>query len=336
MSTIVIANGMFNEKIAGGDVHTINIIPVFEKSIIVGSPFLKDHLKYNVKFISALLSKPIKESNKLKILYAFTLRTIYSSCMVLNKKPDLCVAATDYWFDIIPALCCRSKKILVTSQMIPRGVYHKSNFLLSLFLLRLVKHKVYFTATQSEVKDYLINKGFCSSRIKIIQNGADEDKTEPQKKQYDIVWIGRVHLQKNIPLLLEVIKCGNFKALLIGDLKDLHDTQLSEMVTNGQVKLAGYLNSEEKYKALKSAKAFVLTSSHEGSPICIEEAITCKVPVVVTNIPSLRSAFGDRIEYALPTPETFVAAILKTIQSNKCPEPQTWDKVRMQIKDLIS
>jgi len=331
MNTIIFANGMFNNSIAGGDVHTINTIQAYKNPVVIGSYFLKKQLDISIPFTETYGKSSINESDKVKLIFVLTGRLLHASAIALtiNQKPELSVAATDYWFDIIPMMCSRSKKILVPVQMIPKGLYHKINSTICLSLLKLVKGKVILTATQSQVKDYLVSKGFSSSSIHIISNGADKDNTGDQEKIYDIAWIGRIHPQKNIPLLVDTINKGNFTCIMIGHMEGM------KLLINKQIKLAGFLKGDEKYKAIKSARVFVLTSSHEGSPVCIEEALECDVPVVATNINSIRSAFGDMINYTESNPKRLIEVIRKQMCTTKQIVANRWDAVRVKIQSII-
>ena len=78
------------------------------------------------------------------------------------------------------------------------------------------------------MRDYLLRFGYREERLTYVANGMDvtvADSIPEQPKQFDVVWTGRVHVQKGIDDLLSTLKwlkerMPDFRAILIGKSKD--------------------------------------------------------------------------------------------------------------------
>jgi len=114
---------------------------------------------------------------------------------------------------------------------------------------------------------------------------------------------GRLSVEKGYQHLIEVyaelLKRVNCKLLLIGDgdYKDVlfdkctiygltyHHWQTDSLIdSNKDVFFLGY--QENPWKYISKSKVFVLTSSSEGFPNALVEAMACDVPVISTDCPS--------------------------------------------------
>ena len=128
------------------------------------------------------------------------------------------------------------------------------------------------------------------------------DAVAQQEKQYDAVWIGRVHRQKGIEDLLATlahlsVRLKNFRAVLIGNLKETLGHQIERLGLGAQVELPGFVSEEEKIRLFKKGRVFLMPSRHEGSPRVIGESIICGVPVVAYDLANYRPLFGDYVRY---------------------------------------
>ena len=150
----------------------------------------------------------------------------------------------------------------------------------------------------------------------VIPNGIDpKEYIEPEKpcrfvdryhhlqdKQV-ILYLGRLHPQKGLELLIEAFE------KLAGSRPDLHlliagpdGTDYSESLKNlvsqkglkNRVDFTGFLSGDDKLKAFYLAKMFVLPSYFESFGMALIEAMCCGKPVVITKQVNLAP---DVIEY---------------------------------------
>lgn len=145
------------------------------------------------------------------------------------------------------------------------------------------------------VKNQLVS--FCKIKdknIKVIHNPFDLDGIKAlSEEKIDIkypyiLFVGRLHKQKNIPLLLEAFKDlgeENLKLLIIGEGQEkeklinlTNELDISERVV--------FMNFQKNpYKYMKKAICLVLPSYYEAFPNILVEAMASGCPVISTNCP---------------------------------------------------
>jgi glycosyltransferase involved in cell wall biosynthesis len=69
---------------------------------------------------------------------------------------------------------------------------------------------------------------------------------------------------------------------------------------------------------LNAASAVLMTSTHEGSPNAVKEALACNVPVVSVDVGDVRARIGviDGCFVADPTPEDLAAKLGLAVERN--------------------
>lgn len=97
--------------------------------------------------------------------------------------------------------------------------------------------------------------------------------------------------EKNLHHLVEAFsKINNHgcKLVLAGDtdFEDEYSRNLKAMARQHGVVLTGFIKGRKLHSLLTHTRCFVLPSSHEGLPIALLEAMSYKVPVIVSDIPA--------------------------------------------------
>ncbi len=103
--------------------------------------------------------------------------------------------------------------------------------------------------------------------------------------------MGRFVPEKNFHHLIEAfakIKNNDFKIVLAGDadFEDDYSINLKKMARDNGVVLTGFIKGKRLQSLLTHAHGFVLPSSHEGLPISLLEAMSYRLPVIVSDIPA--------------------------------------------------
>lgn len=106
------------------------------------------------------------------------------------------------------------------------------------------------------------------------------------KKSKKIVAISRLEKQKNIPLLIKAykdVKRYDYPLYIYGEgsLRKRIERQIKKYHLENKIILKG--NVDNIRKEIEDASLFVLTSNYEGFPNAVIEAISLKIPVVVTD-----------------------------------------------------
>ena len=128
------------------------------------------------------------------------------------------------------------------------------------------------------------------NRSTVIPNAVSvkTSKSVYENKKKTIVSVGRLHEQKNLPLLInsfkEVVeKHPDYQLLIYGDgeLKD----ELQEMIIKKELKDKAYLcgSAKDIHDKIKDADMFVLSSDYEGMPNALIEAMMLGIPCISTN-----------------------------------------------------
>lgn len=127
-----------------------------------------------------------------------------------------------------------------------------------------------------------------------IQNGVDTDRIDavdnsnlPVNEQFTMMYVARlVPLKRHYILFDALTGLPNVKLVLIGQgpLMDELMALAKDKGIENQVEFKGLLPREKVYRSLMEANLYVSTSSYEGLPIGVLEAMGCGIACLVTNI----------------------------------------------------
>lgn len=132
------------------------------------------------------------------------------------------------------------------------------------------------------------------------------------------------------------------KLVLAGDtdFEDEYSCGLKEMAKKNGVVLTGFIKGRKLHSLLTNCRCYCLPSSHEGLPIALLEAMSYKVPVVVSDIPA-------NLEVGLPKEDYFpcgnveaLAEKLKEVISKPLRKVDydmgkyDWDKIAKQVMNV--
>ncbi|WP_118952924.1 glycosyltransferase family 4 protein [Taibaiella helva] len=182
---------------------------------------------------------------------------------------------------------------------------------------------------QDIVKQY----GIPEDKIDVVYNGAHEaykplsyDEKEQVKAQYTegeefFLFTGALHPRKNVVNLLKAFvqfkrrQRSPIKLVIVGRMAWQYDeiAKARELMPYKEdVIWTGYLNVEDLARVTASAYALVYPSLFEGFGIPILEAMTCDVPVIVSNTSSMPEVGGDAALLVDPaSPEDIAAKMMQ-------------------------
>ena len=137
-------------------------------------------------------------------------------------------------------------------------------------------------------------------------------------------------------------KINGLKLVLAGDtdFEDEYSRGLKEIARKNGVVLTGFIKGRKLHSLLTNCRCYCLPSSHEGLPIALLEAMSYKVPVVVSDIPA-------NLEVGLPKEDYFPCGDIKALTEklrevvSKPLQPvdydmgkYDWDKIAKQVDDV--
>lgn len=149
------------------------------------------------------------------------------------------------------------------------------------------------------INDILVSK-YNRRNCRLIYNGVSEpeicdypeyfQELGIEERKY-ILGMCRFVPEKNLHHLVEAfskINNNGCKLVLAGDtdFEDEYSRNLKAMAKQHGVVLTGFIKGRKLHSLLTHTRCFVLPSSHEGLPIALLEAMSYKVPVIVSDIPA--------------------------------------------------
>jgi glycosyltransferase involved in cell wall biosynthesis len=332
-----ITNGIFSTGIAGGDMVFFNLARAaaqagHEVNYFGGHAFREVAATHQLPGTVTLTdNRPMPEmtgglAGQIALFRDFYAR--YRRTFELQNSitaDDFVCAASDYWFDVIPAVRCAARRKLMVlnmesptlGQIIARGrpdvdairlaslhYWMSQKWSLHRFARCKDRHLIYLHPLMEPRLDRL---GIGASQRTLISYGLDAATAAvpSQTRIYDAVWIGRVHRQKGIEDLLATLKflsqrLENFRAVFIGNVRDALLPHVKELRLENNVDFSGFVSEAEKIRLFKASRVFLMPSKHEGSPRVIGESIVARTPVTAYDIPNYRPLFGDLVRYAPP------------------------------------
>lgn len=135
-----------------------------------------------------------------------------------------------------------------------------------------------------------------ASNVSVIYNGINPSDFEykgDERKDYDLVFVGRMVRQKNPEFVVDVLhelRSDGVTLLMIGggELEDRVRRRADTLELSQLITFAGILDRSSAIAALRRAKLYIFPSLWEGLPIGPMEAMLNGVPVVGSNIGGTR------------------------------------------------
>ena len=184
-----------------------------------------------------------------------------------------------------------------------------------------------FWVSKSAASDFFFNK-FVSAKSSVLPNIIDLVKLRSRAAEakesdtYDVVFLGRMQYPKNPMRFVDIInilksKYPSVKAAIIGqgDQRELTEQKIKDYKLEDNVHLLGFLSNP--MEILRKAKALVMTSFWEGTPMCSLEALGLGTPVVSTPVDGLKDIIVNEDNGYLSDSDEELANQLYKILTNK-------------------
>ena len=334
-----ITNGIFSTSIAGGDIHFLKLAEGaakygYELNFFGGHALQQVIRKHNLPATVTLTDSGMMPrtdtgvlGGQVKLFRDF--RGRYRRTMAALDtigEDDFVYATSDYWFDVLPAVKSAARSKLMVWHMNAPGFaeivtrsrpdvdalrasslhyWASQRHSLRRFAGCARKHIFYLHPAMQPALRAL---GLREDEMTYVSYGLETTLNESvpaPPKEFDVVWIGRVHRQKGIDDLLATLeflarRLENFRAIFIGNVKDALTPGIEKRGLTKHVTFSGFVSESEKVRLFKASRLFLMPSRHEGSPRVVGESIIAQVPVVAYDIPNYRPVFGDFVRYVPP------------------------------------
>jgi glycosyltransferase involved in cell wall biosynthesis len=183
---------------------------------------------------------------------------------------------------------------------------------------------------QDIIKHYKIDEGKVlnvGSAAKPIFTPVTWQEKEDIKEEFSdgceyFIFIGTIHPRNNLLNLLKAFSIfkkwqkSNMKLLVAGRLSLQFDETTEKLKTfkyRDEVKLLGYIKEDKLAKVIAGAYALVSTGLFQGFGVHVLEAMQCDVPVITSNLSSMREIAGEAALYADPSDLEDIARQMKMI-----------------------
>jgi glycosyltransferase involved in cell wall biosynthesis len=236
---------------------------------------------------------------------------------------DFVYATSDYWFDVLPSVHSAARRKMMVwhmnapdfGEIVTRSrpdvdalraaslhYWASQRHSLRRFAGCSLKHLFHLHPI---MRPELGALGFRDDEMTYVSYGLEvtlNESVPAPAREFDAVWIGRVHRQKGIDDLLATLvflakRLENFRALFIGNVKDALAPEIAKRGLEKHVTFSGFVSETEKIRLFKASRVFLMPSRHEGSPRVVGESIIANTPVVAYDIPNYRPVFGDFVRY---------------------------------------
>ncbi len=189
------------------------------------------------------------------------------------------------------------------------------------------------TVVSNATKNYVLNLGADPNKVEVIHNGVDlhhfrpiPGKREEMRKKLGIpqnakvvLTVRRIVYKNGIDTLIEAANIAvkanpNIVFLIvgIGPNKMSAEEQIRQLGIEQNVIFAGFISSEELPYYYNTADFFVVPSkSGEGLPLVAEEALSCGLPVIATDVGGVGEIVTPKYGKLIPSndPDAMAAAI---------------------------
>jgi glycosyltransferase involved in cell wall biosynthesis len=127
-----------------------------------------------------------------------------------------------------------------------------------------------------------------------VENSLARRAEEPAGKEYEAVFIGRLHPQKGVLELIDIWRLftarhTEARLAIIGNgpLEQRLRTKIEQSNLGGRVDMLGFLDGLEKIRILKASRVIIHSSLYDSGGMAPLEAMSCGLPGVSYDLPDL-------------------------------------------------
>jgi glycosyltransferase involved in cell wall biosynthesis len=244
-------------------------------------------------------------AHQIKMNGRFDPRVILKQFRLIKQNKIDIIHTHGYKSDILGILVAKLTGIKAVST--PHGFENVKDIKLQLFIslgcisLRLFDRVV---PLSEELHSGIKKIGVNTNKIRLILNGVDLEEIEWERKrkwsstyyknthERRIVYVGQIAFRKNISDLIKTFDIlykeqKNIRLIIIGDGPDKNklEQEAASLSSGHRIDFLGY--RDDRLRLLKEMHLFVMTSSLEGIPRCMMEAMAMELPVAAYRIPGV-------------------------------------------------
>jgi len=155
---------------------------------------------------------------------------------------------------------------------------------------------IIYVATEGD--KHFVQKRFkiASTRIEVRPNWIDTSKFSPPstaRKDREILFVGRLTEQKNLPLIIKAIEGSQWALNIVGSGELEEEIKSLVKRKNVCVNFLETVANDELPSFYGQCTVFVLPSFYEGNPKTLLEAMACGCAVIGTNVEGINNVIQD-------------------------------------------
>jgi len=236
------------------------------------------------------------EERKIKYIPLKRLSYFELKKYIKKYKPDI-IHAHDYRASFLATLFCKKCKI-ISHIHVNNPTMTKRNIKSYMYRVLARRYKKIIWVSDSALDNYYYKKNILNKSIvlynvinsKEIERKANIDKC---RKNYDLIFIGRLSEQKDPERLIEIIrllkeKKENIKLAILGEGEKrlLIEDKIFKSSLQDNIDLYGFINNP--FPILKNSKLLIITSRWEGTPMVAIEAQALNKPIISTPVDGMK------------------------------------------------
>jgi glycosyltransferase involved in cell wall biosynthesis len=194
--------------------------------------------------------------------------------------------------------------------------------------------------TSRQDKQYICSKYHVPpAKIEVLHNYVNTavfHPTDCEKYADRIIFVGRLHPQKNLFNLIEVVSDNNLTLDIYGN-GELYDKLLAHAKKlNAKVNFMGIVPNNELPAILNRYRWYILPSLYEGMPKTLLEAMACGLVCIGTNVEGINQIIEDGVNgyLAKGTEPKFLAEVIS--RTTRLPNNHIIQEAIRVIRDKFS
>ena len=232
----------------------------------------------------------------------FSISALISLCKLIKERRIDIIHTHGYKSDILGILA--AKLTGIKSLSTPHGFGEHNDLKLRTYI-SIGKYGLrFFDSTvplSQQLVDEVLEAGVPKNKVTFIRNAVDlkevelyrlKKTNEDHSTKLKIGYIGQIIRRKKIDHILDIfndiwLENKNTQLLLLGDGKEREkmESYANTLPSVEAIQFMGFRN--DRLELLSQFDLFVMTSSDEGIPRCLMEAIAMGIPVAAYNIPGI-------------------------------------------------
>lgn len=250
----------------------IKVIFISSNSNIRNADFFNGEIKFDHQFLT---KKNYELRNKLSIFFKLL--------FILNKNGFKKIVFSGWETieaNLLSFLFKKNNNSIVIESSIKESNLHGLQGFIKKTLINRCSLAFPSGILQKEILDTIGFKGkiHMTHGVGLLNNSFDY---RSNKKNFErkFIYVGRLSKEKNIKYLIDAFNINKLSLTIVGAGPEEH---YLKSIANSNINFSGYVNNKELYNLLSLHDIFILPSTSEPWGLVIEEALSCGLPVLVS------------------------------------------------------